>query len=485
MDIKTRADLRNTLLATYSNLIDLDVATEGSVERDIFIEAPIEGQLIEIWNSLDYLQKLQSPLLYENDLLEIDKDRYCRNHQVGDIPATFAYGELTLYAFSKPTKDIVIDTTHTFLKTDGTVSYRVMGFYTIPKDLAHNYFNANANRYEITVQIRCVTAGTSGNTPSNSITRFGQSISGIDGCTNRSPITRGEDGGSITQRLQLVKQKYKGRSLSNTPGIIRAVENFATSVTLVGSNDLLMTRTGGLGGGIDIYVKGQIIEGSEDRLIVTESGLTGANPEIKYTPTSITLSKQPVLDLVIFIKNGITIDRRYYWLVKDTGILRNSTRGYDRLALTPEGYDELGPFIAGDSLEIRYNYNKLLHNIESFLNAPENLYDNRDYLLIEKSQVKIHLYVRIKFNIGYDKASVDNVFSINFAEQLNAFSGDYVELADIVGLLKNTPGVDNIDLTTITIYTDNYRTKSDSGDIPIFENEYPIVGDITFDDWTT
>jgi len=484
MDIKTRADLRNSLLETYDRLLDLDVATEGSVERDIFVEAPIEGQLIEIWEGLDYLQKLQSPLLYENDILDIDKDRYCRNHQVGDIPATYAYGEVTLYSFTAPAKDVVINNTHTCLKEDNSVTYRIMGFYTIPKDLAHNYYNANAGRYEITVQIMSTVAGSSGNTPSNTITKLSQSIPGIDSCTNRAPVTRGEDAGTINQRMQLVKQKYKGRSLANAPGIVRAVQNFASSVTLVGSNDPLMLRTEGMGGAVDIYVKGRLIEGYVDPVTVTADGLLNVNMEVKYDETSLRLHKQPVLDVVVFIKNGITLDRSYYKLEKDIGILKNSTRAVDKIVLTPVGYSQLGPFVAGDVLEVRYNYNLLLHNIESYLNIPENLYDNRDYLLIEKTQVSIHLYAKIKLYPGYDKAAVENVFGLNYADDLNVFSGDYVELADIVGLLKNTAGVDNIDLSTIRIYTNDDRTKNASGDIPIFENEYPITGNIIFDTWT-
>lgn len=501
MYIKNREDLRASLIASYNALLDIDVETTGSSERDIFVEAPIEGQLNDIWVSLDYLQKLQSPILYENDLLDEDKDDFCRNHGVGNIPATYARGTLLLFTTSKPTEDIYMNSTYTVATADSSVSFRIAGYYTLRAASAEDYYNALTNRYEMTVQIVAQSPGTSGNLGANKITKITSAIKGITGCTNNAPTYGGQSEGTLSQRMAMVKQKLKGRTLGNIQGIKTFVENYASGVTVVGTNDPLMLRNEGMGSGIDIYVKGFTTEGAQDTVAITSTGLVSLSSA--YDATSIRLANQPVQSIAVCIKTstGIatTLSNEDFTLTRDTNLLMNSTRGNDRLVLTSTGLVKLGPFKSGDLVEIQYNYNSLLHSIESQLNAPINLYDNRDYLLYQKATVGITTFAKIKLYTGFDIKTVENAYSIALASFLETFSGNYVEFSDIVGLIKNTAGVDNLDLSTSIISTSTGnilskstyistdeavpRTQTASGDIPIYDREYPIAGAVTFTSW--
>jgi len=51
VDFKTATDLRTSLITSYNRLIDIDL-TDGTPEKDTFVEAPIEGQLLDIWTGI-------------------------------------------------------------------------------------------------------------------------------------------------------------------------------------------------------------------------------------------------------------------------------------------------------------------------------------------------------------------------------------------------------------------------------------------------
>jgi hypothetical protein len=483
MNFKTSSDLRTSLISSYNSLLDLDF-TDGTPERDMFVEAPIEGQLLDIWNALEYLYKLQAPFIYSDQLLTEDLDIFCRNNDVGTIPATYSVGELTFFTYNSPVNDVVIDDTKGGRTADGVKTYYVDGYYTIPSADASAYYNATTRRYEITVNVVAATAGTAGATGAQTVTELLGAITGIEGCINSAPITGGQDVGTLTDRLNQVKQKFKGRNLNSLEGIRLYVENYSKPANIVGSNDPLMLRTSGYGGSIDIYIRGQSLEGARETFVITSTGLGGNMEDIAYTSTGYIFTNQPVDSISLFIKNGTVVDLTYYELQKDDGLLRKSTRGYDELVLTSSGIANLGYFLPGQSFEVRYNYNKLLHDIEDDLNSTVNLYDNRDYLLREQEQVIIDIYMKLKLTTGTILADVISAGSTAIADYMTAFISGNVEFADIIALIKNINGVDNIDIPTATLTPIDGRTKTTSGDVPIYTNEYPITGTVTFVEWT-
>lgn len=481
MNYKNLDSLRASLLAAYEKTLDLDL-TQGTPERDIFVEAPIAGQLLDLWNALVYLYKLQAPFLYATELLEEDLATFCNNYGVGQLPATYSKGEVTFFANTEPTSDIQIDTSVTV--TDGTNNYRVTGYYTIPVSRASDYYNAVTKRWEITCPVIATVAGSSGSTGAGKVTKLVNSVKGIDGCINNTAITGGEDAGGILERVDLVKQKFKGRNLNTLEGIRLYVNKFATNVNIVGSNSPLMVRSEGLGGTIDIYIRGSSYEGASDSVTITSSGLLGLVDDVSYTSTGIVLQYQPVYSVALVSKNGSYLPTNYYQLVKDTGILRKSTRSLDRVELTSTGIAAGAAFAPGDTVQVRYNYNQLLHQIESDLNSIYNLYDNRDYLLREQEEVIIDVYLKIKLYSGYSLDAVRTTASLSLATYADEFTTGNVELIDVLALVKAINGVDNIDVTTAKLTPRDGRSTTTAGDVPIGENEFPEFGTLTFVEWT-
>jgi hypothetical protein len=482
MDFKTRDTLISSLINSLESRLTIDL-TEGTPERDIFVEAPTTGQLLDIWNALTYLYKLQAPFIYSNELLVGDLDVFCRNNAVNDIAATYSSGEVMFYTYTEPTKDIIITSSNSCATADGK-NYTVSGYYTIPFTNRSNYYNATTRRWEITTNVIAGTAGTAGTTAALTINKINGSIVGIEGVTNTAAITGATDAGTIQDRLALVKKNFKGRNLATLIGIGLFVDNYSKKSAIIGSDSPLMLRMGGLGGGIDIYIRDEIMEGVVDTVTITSTGLnTLVDPQ--YTLTSIKFLYQPVHEIASVTKNGVILDNTYYELIQDSGLLSKSTESLDSLYLTSTGLAHLGEFKIGDIIVINYNYNILLHTIQNELNSSTNLYDNRSFLLREQSFFTVTVNASVKLYSGYTIANIISSASLKISDYIDGITNNVVELADIIGIIKNIAGVDNIDLSTAKLTASDGRTPTASGDLNISDNEYAKAGDILLIEWTT
>ena len=480
MDFPTQDSLKSSLVSTYQSSLNIDL-TEGTPEREVFVEAPVTGQLLDIWNALSYLYMLEAPFIYSDKLLVADLDTFCKNNGVASIPATYSTGTVIFYTTTEPTKDIVITNSNS-VSTGNGLNYTVNGYYTLPYLNRSNYYSATSRRWQITVNVTAQTAGSAGTCASLAITNINGSISGIEGVTNTDAITGGTDAGTIQQRLALVQQNFKGRNLATLNGIQTFVNGYSQNAVIVGSNSPLMLRTGGIGGGIDIYIRDGVELGTSDTVTITSTGLnTLINPT--YTTTTIIMQSQPVSLISTVTKNGVELDTSYYTLTKDTGLLYNSTIARDCLTLTPIGIVALGVFKIGDVIAITYNYNSLLHTIEDALNSSNNLYDNRSFVLREQSYFTIDVYMQVSLLSGYTIADIISASSLTISNYIDTNTASYIELATIFSIVKTTAGVDNANLTTAYITPSDGRAKTAAGDIPINSSEYCKSGNINLVVW--
>lgn len=482
---KSVTAIRNELLELFNQLLpNLDL-TEGTPERDIFIEVPIAGQLSAIWDGIAYTQKLHAPLIYYDELEEDEIDKYCSTYGINQLAATYSTGNVTFFTTTEPTADIPIP--------DGTVvstveaipiEFSVDGSYTLSYSIRNSYYNASTERWEITVPVRAVLSGPDYRAGSNTITLIKTTIPNLEGCTNTDPVVGGENAETIIERLRRVSEKFQGRDLGTTAGIRSYLGTYTRYINVVGSNDPLMLRDEGLGGAVDIYIIGEDLETTSDTVNITSTGLElGLN--VSYTSTGITLIYQPVSSINSVIKNGITLDTSYYSLVKDTGILALSTDSVDKIELTSTGLANIGPFVNGDTIEVSYIYNNLLHLITEDLNSEGNHFQNRDYLLREMTPVTIDVYIKFKEVAGQDFDTVADAVELDISEFITDIknTGD-VELADIISVAKSSSGVDNVDLTTAELTNTGGGSLSAQGDVLLVKNEYPVSGTITLVRWT-
>jgi len=482
---KTSNEIRNEIIeALLSKLPNLDL-TEGSPERDLFIEAPLEGQLNQLWEDIIYAAKLHAPHTYQADIEDEDLINYMGNYGITQTSATYATGVLTFYTTAAPTQDVLI-ASGTIARTQeaNPIEFAVQGDYIMYTSIASSYFNANTQRYEINCSVKAVVSGETSRTGSNTVVELASGITGITGVTNSDPITGGQDEETVTDALARVINTFQGRGLGPTQGLINFIIPYVNAVNVVGANDPEMERDEGLGGMIDFYVIGENLITVTDTFTITSTGLeTGVN--VNYTSTGIILNNPPVSDLLSLIVNDTVMYPNYYELTVDTGILSKSTQASDRVTITSTGLSNGFLFNAGDVVEVSYLYNDLLETIEDDLNSVENHYQNRDYLLREMTEVTITVYMKFKETAGQDFDLIADDVELAISSFINSIlNGGSLELADVVGEAKDITTVDNIDLTTVTLTPSGGGTLTAQGDILFSKNEYPVAGTITLVRWT-
>lgn len=480
MRIKSREEIRQDLLTALNNMLpDLDL-TEGTPERDMFIESQISGSLSNIWDGINYAGKASAPLTYYLELEDVEIDRFCATFGVTPRPATRATGVVTFYTSTEPVSTIYIND-GIIVNTGGAnaVEFSVDGDYTIPYSIRNSYYNAIEERWEINCNVQAVNAGPDYKAGTSTVTRLQTAIAGIDGVVNAAPITGGTNTETVASRMTRVVNKFQGRDLGPTSGIQNFVGVYASAVNIVGANDPLMERDEGVGGAIDIYIIGEDLASTTDEIVITSSGLeTGIN--VLYTSTSIIMLKQPVSSIISVVIDGtVLIPVTDYTLVVDTGMLSKSTSGSDMVVFTSTGY-----LTAGAVVELSYNYNSLLETIETALNTSTNHFHDRNYLLRSETEVTIGVYLKIKEIAGQDFTAIAEAVQLLISDFINKIlNSGAVELADIVGVAKNYAGVDNIQLTTAAL-TATGGGQIIGTDVILSKNEYPVAGTINIVQWT-
>ena len=480
---KTLTELRNDITTELNNkLPNLDL-TPGSPEADLFVEAPISGQLITLWNNLIYSAKMSSPLVYYNDLLDVDIENYCLNFNIIRRAGSYSTGTVTFYTTSEPTQDIVIPS-GTKIVTAGSPSIEFITTvsYTILYVERSNYYNATLGRWSIDASVRASLLGPDYKAGTNTVTIISTSIPGIQSVTNSAIITGGTTAETNISMLRRVIETFQGRGLSSTQGLTSFLKNYTPYINVVNARNSVMVRDEGLGGMIDIYIIGSTTTTVTDTLAITSTGLTDVTS--KYTSNSVTLTYQPVIALTSLYIDDVIVPSTYYTLTADTGILKGSTLGYDKLTLTSTGLINRGFFADGDAIDITYSYNSLLHTITTALDSSVNAYMNRDYLLRQMTAVTVAVYMRLRETDGNDFDTLKPTWELLISDFITSIKNTgNLEIADVVGIVKVQPTVDNIDLTTVAFTNTGGGTKTAQGDIVFGNNEYPIPGVITLVPW--
>ena len=483
MITKTISQIRQDIVSAFQAKIPALDLTEGSPERDMFIEAPISGAFINTWNDIIYSAKLHAPIIYYQDLKEEDINNYCLNFNVTPAAPTYSTGTVTFYTYNTPSADIHIPAGTNAQTLDSTpIVFATEGSYIMYKAFMSSYYNTVTGRYEINIPVQAVNSGASSRAVANAVSKITSSISGIDGCVNNDIISGGTDTDTPKERLQRVIAKFQGRNIASTSGLQSYVSTLAQSVNIIGARDSEMLRDLGLGGAIDVYVRGSDIISKTDSITITS--IDPLLQVVDVSSTGYVMAYQPVDAIQSVVYNGVLLDPTYYHLVKDTGLLSKSTRSYDKVALTSTGIAHIGYFSVGKTLVVTYTFNNLLTTINTTLTNPSNHYYNRDYLVREMTPVTINFYARIKESAGYDFATVISTVSVGVDTVISALGNNQnVEIADIIGGIKNLPGVDNIDLTTVSITNIGGGSKTTQGDVILSRNEYPVTGTITIVQW--
>lgn len=481
--------MQNEMITAFNNLVPTLDLSEGTPERDIFIEAPISGQLTNLWSQLDYNNRLISPISNYQSLTNTDIDTYCSNFGITRNPATKSTGSVVFYTYSTPSKDVVIQSGVLLATTSSTPYYFTVKTTTTIK-LANivSYYNTSNNRYEFTVGVESQEAGSSYRAGVGTITVIEKAISGIDGVTNISSISGGTDEEGNYSMMQRLISLFQSRGLYNTTGISNYVVNTAPTVLTVGAGDPLMKRDGGVGGCVDVYVKGTTVTSYTDSISITTTGLV--NTTISgYTNRYIKLSKQPVVSIDQVLINGAAVASSYYILLSDTtSTVKKSTSANDKLYLTDLGLEKLGGFTSGMAIDIQYSYNSLLHTITSNLTSTQNKVEGRNYLVREFINVPISVAFYVIPSSGYAISDLTNTWNSILSNYFDSMSyGSTISASGFNSLLRGISTISGFDMTRIYFCKTSAGTPSaetTSDPLVVDKNCYPSLGSASFTLWS-
>lgn len=484
---KSVQDMQTEMVSALNRLIPEMDLSEGSPERDVLVEAPISGQLINLWSRSNYTSQLYAPIANYQYLTDSDVELYCSNFNITRISATKSSGYVTFYTSTMPTKDILIKV-GTLVSTVSSPQYYfvVTSAFSVSITNLASYFNASNNRWEFNVYVEAQKAGSTYRAGANTVTSLESAITGIDGVINSSAITGGADAESNYSMLQRLINSFQSRGILNKLGISNYIANSVTSVVVVGAGDSLMTRDLGRGGCVDIYIQGLLSATQTDTYTITTAGLISGSGS-NYTSTTITLSKPPVYTVSQVLINGSAISNSYYELVVDTGDLKKSTSASDKIRLTDAGISALTGFKSGSTVSITYTYNKLLYDLTTSISSTTNKVLGRNYLLREQIPTAISISVPVAAATGYTidglKSSWDTIL-YNYLSSLS--HGAKITKSGIVSVLKGISTMTNFDMSSLYICTTASGIPSStntSSSITLDDSCYPVLGSTYYTEW--
>lgn len=481
--MKDKDTIRQELIEKIEEYLpDLDVSA-GSPERDLFVEAPLEGQLAEIWGNIEYNYKLSAPAVYYNDLSNEDVDSWAANYGVTRLPSRNASGVVIFFTYTDPNANIVIPL-RSEVTTSGSnpLTFRTSSYAEIPFSTKESFYNMDSKRWEITVPVSALEGGPDYRAGTNTVTVIKEAIEGLSGVFNPSVISGGTDAESNEELVVRVLNTFKSRGLGNDAGLFNYVQGLTQETKVIRSGHPLMVRDEGLGGAVDIYIRGEDIQTIEESFTVTQVGLDAISGN--YGEDYVILSNTPLRSVSFLSVNNTVYEPAHYSIVLDTGVLKYSSQAKDKVVLTAEGIAAHGLFEVGDVVNVGYLYNALPRSIENSLNIPSNKYTNRDYLIREFLFVYVDVYVKVKTveNVSFDDVKEDLELAIASYIELQGTGGS-LYISNIVGILKGYNSVENVDLTTAEVTGDDPVMETPQGDFIIPESMYARHRTITIEEW--
>lgn len=442
----------------------------GTYTRDVVVDA-VAGELELLYNDLSRTSNAQSP-----DLAAVtDVERLGKNFQLrrkGPIKAT---GTATFYSFSAPSSIITISR-GTTLASKATSDGSSQQFVTTQQvTLSSLNFNAENGRYEVDVPIRAVVPGTDSNVAPGAITALLEPISGVDGVYNFDAITNGADFEPLATFRQRLKTVVTGNNVGTADGYYQTVStntdvtdakvaSFTSGIEELRRNDI---------GAVDIYVRG---------LISTQASIETYTVPAS-TPYEFVPSKQP---LDILVKTGFSltgsvtgalVEGTHYNVVQDSGKYAGSIRGSDKFVFIS------GKVSPGEEITVTYSYNSLIESLQAYMDDDSRKILGADLLIKSAKARQIDVGCTIRILSGFSQTDVVNSVETSVSAALDAYTiGEEVQQSDILNVIANTTGVDDVTVPLNT-FEENSTTgnlsQNSSGNIIIPADSYAISGNIT------
>jgi len=454
--IKDFDTIANELQSDYNTVLpNLDVSK--SAAKDLFVNVPAR-QLVDEYAVARHISLIQM-LQNVSEFSDAELDAVGVSYSKPRLPSTKSSGTAKFYMNIARGYSVSIPSGTKIATMPSLTNNQQITFSTTEAA------TILAGQLYVLVPIEADISGLSGNVSANTVVIMIETLD-VDGVTNIVATTGGQDQESNEDYAKRLIDVFKARNIATVNGIrgfVLAQPN-VIDVYMADVGDPVMVRDGGLGGKVDEYIQAE--SGFEGNVIGEEYVYAG----------DYTFLKQPVISIIsVEIAEGSgaydPVPSDEYELVKDTGILQNSTRALDKLRFL---YPDIPT--PGDQVRISYVYNKLFNDIQDLLDSDQYHRAGIDDLVRGAVETFIDVTGAVKIASGYVFVDVQTSIINAITEYIEAKEiGSLIVYGDIINIIHDTPGVEDLmPLTKLCRNTENLVNT-----IRLYGNEYPRAGAIT------
>ncbi len=438
--------------------------SEGSLLSDIVIQAPSQ-EIAKMYEQDQRTSDNQALATANDDGLSV----HGSNLNTPKIPAIAAKGIETFFSYSAPASDITIPA-GTLVGTGvgpGTtqVQFRTVRTVVMFAVVASSYLNSATGLYEIQTDIECTTPGIIGVVGAQNINSIINPIGGIDGCYNGAPTDSGADTEDTELYRQRLALKWQGNSIATDNGLLSLIlaQPSVEDAIIIGHG--LSPRNEF--GAIDIYVKG----------VLSSQYIDSFSIDINSPQQYYITAKQPLItsgvQTIIYGASGSVVAPAYT-IATDSSVYGGSVMSADEIVWASPLPAQLG------TVYITYTYNSLIETLQNLFSSSASDVANASILVKWAKVISIDVTATIKVSPGYDSLNV--TFDIQDALALffdGLKIGAQVQQADVVRVILNTPGVDDVRLPLDLFRSTDGTVLPDSfGDLNIPSSSYAVGGTI-------
>lgn len=434
-----------------------NIATQvGSVVRDVSIAAPaqeFERSYVEL-TRVSQIQSLNNPDSMTTEEMDSLGANWSLTRNGGTASQTTTTFRVVGLSTSESNINIPSGTVVTTQQTANAplVSFSTTQSGTIVASAAASYFNPFSGFYEITLPVQAQTTGLSGNVFAGAISVLSSSIPRIFSVTNTVAATGGTDQESNQNFALRIKTKLAGNNLGTPSGLAslaRANVN-VLDVSVVGPDDPAMLRNE-FGGSIDMYVVGSTLGPTTDTITFNTSNAR-----------SIVLLRQPALvtagNLII---QGL-VGGSAHTFVEDTdySLVSDPTILVDGSTQVRNGFQFLGsPGVLPDNntqYTVNYSYDTLIETLQAVFDDVTHHIVASDVLVKQAHTALIDIAASVAVIPGFNPASTISAAQTSLTNFLTTNKlGQTFTQSQIAAIIEDTPGVDEVDLSTLVIKKNN------------------------------
>ena len=458
-------DMKNFLHSVRPN-VD---TSPGSYTRDVIIDAP-SNEMANLYTELSRTSSAQSPEIVSVE----DIEKLGRNFQVYRKTTTPASGFITFWVGEPGPATSILIPRGTVIASKATADGTANRYVTTQDVTLTDAKWRTTGRFEVDAPIRATVGGTSSNAAGGTILALIDPIVGVTGVYNGAPLTNGTDFEPLATYRSRIKSAIIGNNTGTASGyyqtIIRIAEVLDAKVAAVGSGPEELRRNDT--GAVDIYVRG----------LVTSQATTSFDIKVDTStdPFEYFFPKQPI-DItstgtmsIEGSTTGAMVEGVNYTITRDTSVFGGTTRGSDKITIISSTF--------GETITIIYTYNSLVESLQTYMEDDARKILGADLLVSAAFARQIDTSCTVRILAGFTAATVTSNIEINLQTALNTYQiGEEVQQSDIVSVITNTSGVDDVTLPLDT-FTENVATgtitQNSSGNIEIPANSYAAAGTI-------